>query len=56
MKQVIDYNLDYIQHLTIVLNGKKIWAHFGAICSKIVGMFFVTQATFAHVIQSRVQK
>jgi hypothetical protein len=35
MKWVTNYNNDSIEHLAFLLHGEKIWAHWGAICSKI---------------------
>ncbi len=39
MKWVTNYDLDFIQHLTFVLNGERIWAHSSAIFSETIRMF-----------------
>ncbi len=50
-KWVIDYNTKSIKNLAFVINGEKIWVHWGILCPNTNVMMPMTQATFAIVIQ-----
>jgi hypothetical protein len=51
MKWVMDYNKHPIEHLAYVINGEKIWAHWGEACQSTRSMLPITKTTFAHVVQ-----
>jgi hypothetical protein len=50
-KWVIDYNTKFIKRLAFVINGEKIWAHWGVLCLDTNVMLPVTQVAFATVVQ-----
>jgi hypothetical protein len=50
-KWVTNYNIKCTKHLGFVINGKKIWAHWGVLCPDTNVMMSVTQAAFATMVQ-----
>jgi hypothetical protein len=50
-KWVIDYNTKCIEHLASVINGKKIWVHWGVLCPNTNVRLPMTQIVFAIVVQ-----
>jgi hypothetical protein len=47
----MDYNKHPIEHVAYVVNGEKIWAHWGEVCPSTHSMLPITKTTFAHVVQ-----
>jgi hypothetical protein len=48
---MIDYNTNSIQDLAFVLNGEKIWVHWGAIYPKTIDMLLVIETSLALVME-----
>jgi hypothetical protein len=42
MKWVMNYDMNFIEHLAFVVNGEKTWAHCGEVYSLIKGCVLVT--------------
>ncbi len=49
-KWVTDYNIECIEHLAFVINGEKIWVHWGVLCPNINVMLPMTQVAFAIMV------
>jgi len=49
-KWVTDYNIKCIEHLAFVINGEKIWVHWGVLCLNTNVMLPMTQVAFAIMV------